>query len=804
MVISPTRVSQFFEVSRQFVNTQLERLGWDLPELSPEDWSGALSTFRIGIIPDDFPTQRGVQVRIHKPVEILIHEEAAAVQDSRASDTRSDEEEDPLENLAAGECEDHTLRHTALSLTEDPELEECEVTLATAITEIECVLVNPPPGLTADVSEPSAPLDPRIPRLQASLRLLRAQMRKITANRNALQRELAQTWRLVHRKERELARVTALIPGQQTPETEQANPEADQAHRETDGASPGSDRPDQPPLEVRLLSEMSANIGVPANERQYSQGMKSVCYILYSLSAQAYRVAHHAFRVLPSATTLANFIREKKLATALALTGGEHLETYLQGYRTRQELTEDAVLPCVLAFDATPVTATGVVLDPKRKSQTSCFAFICLPLDHRFPHMLVRSEQRPTGKINPAVLQVKDTLCAALEANQFRCHFLATNGDSGMNDLHNVAFEGYRKSTGSLPEIVNALAGGQEHGLVQWPIPDLFHLEKNARAKLAMGLLALHGESAKCIDGKSVAECLSDPRMKKVLCACSGLDLLKDDFALETFTLENLVELWFGGNPTAAWFMLPFVSLNQAVRNSRISVLTRLTLIGVAFSVFFDAFKKYPKTGKKAKIYIKGRRGTKKTFWSYMQLKRGCNLCVGLYWAIETWGETQWGFCLALSRIGSHSCECHFGLTRSTLNGDPRWERFLAAQVTAALIDRLMWQLGLSPYVRRFKNAAGYTLRGDEPPEIDIDFGLTLDLLGEAFELLFQDREADAPATDVLVPYVALCEELGRIHYVDKIEESGQLAGHGITTRFKVLRGAGNVPVCALEANELD
>jgi hypothetical protein len=38
------------------------------------------------------------------------------------------------------------------------------------------------------------------------------------------------------------------------------------------------------------------------------------------------------------------------------------------------------------------------------------------------------------------------------------------------------------------------------------------------------------------------------------------------------------------------------------------------------------------------------------------------------------------------------------------------------------------------------------------------------------------------------------------IQDVDKVEESGPLAGHGITTRFRVLRGPGNVPVCALEA----
>jgi hypothetical protein len=121
-------------VSTQFVLTQLKRLGWVVGQLSPEDWSGALSTFRIGIIPDDFLTQRGVQVRIHKSVEVLIDEGAVTDQDLRRART--------LDNLPDGECEDPILKHTALSLTEDPEVEECEITLATAITDIESVLLS--------------------------------------------------------------------------------------------------------------------------------------------------------------------------------------------------------------------------------------------------------------------------------------------------------------------------------------------------------------------------------------------------------------------------------------------------------------------------------------------------------------------------------------------------------------------------------------------------------------------------------------------------------------------------------------
>jgi hypothetical protein len=245
MLISPSRVSQFFEVSLHFVNAQLERLGWDSMQLSPKDWSGALSSFPVGMIPEDFLTQRNVQIRIQKPGELLLREAAVTDQDLRDADTGADQEEVTLSNITDEECEDRLLKRTALSLTDDPELEALQTTLDRAITDIECVLVDPQPGLAAEASERSAPLDPRIPKLQASLRVMRAHLRKITANRNALQREFAQTWRIVHRKERENVRLMSLIPARQTPDPPQANPE---------GTEPGP----EPPLEVRLLREMCA------------------------------------------------------------------------------------------------------------------------------------------------------------------------------------------------------------------------------------------------------------------------------------------------------------------------------------------------------------------------------------------------------------------------------------------------------------------------------------------------------------------------------------------------------------------
>jgi hypothetical protein len=317
-------------------------------------------------------------------------------------------------------------------------------------------------------------------------------------------------------------------------------------------------------------------------------------------------------------------------------------------------------------------------------------------------------------------------------------------------------------------------------------------MEKNARAKLATSNVALHSESGTTLTARSVADDLNSERMRKVLTARSRLDFLKDGLALEAFTLENLIELWQSGHPAAAYFMLPWVALNLAVRNPTFTVETRLSLIEVAFTVFFDVFHNYPETGHEAGILQQGKPDELKTFWSILVCQRGCNLCVGLYWAIERWGHTQFGFCLALARIGSHSCECHFGITRSALNGETRWCRFVAAQVTASLIHRILWELDIAPYIRRFKNEGGTTLDPDAPGVVEMSFELTIELMELTLACLCTNKEREVLSSEetIMTPFLALRDRLEEIEYREKIPLGSPMAGQSIATRWRVFQAA--------------
>jgi hypothetical protein len=257
--------------------------------------------------------------------------------------------------------------------------------------------------------------------------------------------------------------------------------------------------------------------------------------------------------------------------------------------------------------------------------------------------------------------------------------------------------------------------------------------------------------------------------------------LIKDDLALQLFTLTNLIRLLEEGNIMGAYFLVPFVSLNVAIRNSRISDNTRLDLLQAAFSVFFRMAKNYPTTGKGPGIYENSSQtGHRKTLWTKGMCQRGCNLCIGLYWAITTHPRD-----LALGRIGSHSVECHFGTTRSLLRNENRWQRFLSAEVDSLLVREILDELHLAPYIRRFKTTAGYTHGQNSEDLIDCNFEGII----ESFELIaghFPLQTEESIPYDALFtrPYVHLSELLERAGHIESITSPSPTSGWGIFNRY--------------------
>jgi hypothetical protein len=478
------------------------------------------------------------------------------------------------------------------------------------------------------------------------------------------------------------------------------------------------------------------------------------------------------------------------------------LPKYLQEYRTAEGFGPYEQIPATLAFDATPVSSTGI---GQSWSTGSSFAFILLPLDHSHKQLVIKSAWHKNGKINQEVRDLRDKLLEVLKGNGVLCHFVGTDGDNGVDGAHEKAFQRYAKlGTTNLALIVRALTANGQKDLIDWPVSDPLHLMKNARSREALGTLALTAKNPDVVTAKTLTENLPKED-KHVLQARRSLDLLKDDLAIQAFSLDNLVTVWSGGNPdnipecatperegdpTGGYFLAPFVALSLALRNESLGVRARLDLVQVAFSFFFTTLTNYPECGKKAGITEKTVEGCRrKTFWTQAMCRRACNTCVGLYWAIQKYCTPEYhasGFQLSLNRIGSHSVECHFGMTRSVLNGDPRWIRFFSAQVKAVIVHRVMGKLGFHPYIRRFGMPAGCIVPPESTNLVGADFG---NIQGSVDELLGylstqQHHIAYGCGHQLMLSFANLRSQLLHGDHVASIRESSPWSGAGMKNRM--------------------
>jgi hypothetical protein len=129
-----------------------------------------------------------------------------------------------------------------------------------------------------------------------------------------------------------------------------------------------------------------------------------------------------------------------------------------------------------------------------------------LPLGHGLPDLLVQAIYHPSGRIDKKIRDPRDLLLRLLRENGFLPHFVATDGEGGMDGRHEDVFQSYADSeTSNLAEIIGKLANeGEKDLLPDWAVSDLLHLMKNPRAP-RLGKLAFNAQTDNVISGDSVS-----------------------------------------------------------------------------------------------------------------------------------------------------------------------------------------------------------------------------------------------------------------------------------------------------------
>jgi hypothetical protein len=562
--------------------------------------------------------------------------------------------------------------------------------------------------------------------------------------------------------------------------------------------------------------------GMNSGQRRFDDDMKALGFVLFSLSRQSYGVIQQLFG-LPSDTTVWNWSADRRKALSEVLLKGDPSKVvlYLQEYRRLLGIPDGQKIRVNLGVDATSATASGL---RDRNTKTGyCFVFVMFPHSAEYPDLVLRSVYSETGSLGPPLKDIREELVRLLTLCDFVVRWKCTDGDTTTNEEHN-AFQKVCHGCGTrLPDIVKTMDGRMQERLaeIEWveatlggerdldtpiEIPpaevlsDDLHSEKNVRSR---GAAATDGKTLTVAPG---IRGTSAEKLQRYTGGPSGpfgkrrnLDKMSDALAEEALNICTLNAAQEACDIPSWLFMLPSVCISEVFRRKGISVETRLGLLEVAYTALRTVLDNFPKTGSKEGIFennVTGKGPMEMTLWIRQNIKRTCNLCVALYWEISDWYyDPNCTYPLALSRFGTHSIECHFGITRSIMKGDARLERFLSAQMKAVLVRNIIREYQFPGYLRRFRhNEGGITLTKAAVtiPMKGVDFEQTVDELQKIVLTLTRQssckREGSARYKKIAEPVMRTMREyyanLARAGEIKEVHKYSPFSGLGLARWF--------------------
>jgi hypothetical protein len=105
----------------------------------------------------------------------------------------------------------------------------------------------------------------------------------------------------------------------------------------------------------------------------------------------------------------------------------------------------------------------------------------------------------------------------------------------------------------------------------------------------------------------------------------------------------------------------------------------------------------------------------------------------------------------------------------------------------AAMIQRFMRELGLHPYIRRFKSEAGYTTDPSRPGPVAVPFPNMVERIDDACSCLAHNQSYKLSAADTpsfMTPFMELSTALSGAGWIERVRKSSRLPGSSITGCF--------------------
>ena len=417
--------------------------------------------------------------------------------------------------------------------------------------------------------------------------------------------------------------------------------------------------------------------------------LKMFSAVLLMMGSKAYRYIQKALPIYGE-TSCYNIITPGKQMYSQYIQDAKYINFMLDRYYG--ELLDDPNKPlyATLAGDAAQLT-TPIL-------NNNIYLYVLLPLDHTLPILTLHVKFTKAGASSKYIVQYYDTLCSILEKRNIVVKYKATDGDTSFDGMHSKFFNENifpNWDTKTFAEVVH-----HSMNCNKLPVSDLLHILKCARAHLLGHLIMVEPHKGLCVNLEELKKAVE---LGAVIDDNSKAGRQKDGYVLKLFSWEIFIKCLNKERFDAAFYLMPFVFLTEAVRSNSLSRGERMSFLEIAFIAFklhYENLVKLPKNKLFPQEFKRGSIGTQ--FGSTVFLQRCINTCISFAVALNL-GIQNLGF----ERIGTHPVECLFGKMRICSHFDHSVKNALSALSGALLLKELLDRLPIKFTIKKRDNTGG-------------------------------------------------------------------------------------------------
>ena len=432
----------------------------------------------------------------------------------------------------------------------------------------------------------------------------------------------------------------------------------------------------------------------PLNEKTEAEKelLKQFSSILYLISPQAFRFVHDNIRVF-SKSSVENYLSNDKKVLKQDLLNINRVPNLLTTFYSEYK-NKETFLPATIAGDAAIINSDDNTIE-------NLYCFQILPLDHTIKPSAIHFERYPKGAAPVTLRKTFENIKEKVdETKLFKILFYATDGEPTTTTWHTELFEKTIKPI--IDENFFTIVDEVKKN-TPWPISDVLHLLKCARSHILNHLVCVFPKQSTCINIKLMQEAL---QIGLALTDRSTEGRMKDSYVISLFSWSSFVKLINAERYEAAYYILPFMCMNEAIRSQAFTIEERKRFLCIAFQVFrihFHEYETFHNNPLFSGSYSNQRIGT--LFADITFIRRCINTIIGITYALSL-ESIQ----LGLERIGTHCLECFFGYMRICTRNDNSFDRSMHAAIKSLLISDLSRKMGYHLPIRTRINQGGAKL----------------------------------------------------------------------------------------------